>query len=284
VKPEPKPGPGRRSIFTDTTRRVRVENFEDCWAYTQTHDGPILGNEKDLVVENRDQDVHNAHFLPFQNKETNDVLRGAGTSIRRQFTEPERGIKVKCDVQHAAKGDRGFWATGWITVLPHPFYTVTDDQGRFEIQGLPPGKHTIEVWQEHCVPALKEVEVNPGQSSVMDLTLEVRPPSVNKVWDAAPGDQTFKAFQDKAIEVSGLLDLRAEAPLRGSRKVVILRAGRKTALCTLAPGVEEQLKDFPHEADVTFRGIFKGRVESESAHFVMEDCQLSEAPGQKFWK
>ena len=41
----------RRSIFTPTTRRVRDENFEDYWAYTQRHDGDILEDEKNLVVK-----------------------------------------------------------------------------------------------------------------------------------------------------------------------------------------------------------------------------------------
>lgn len=239
---------------------------------------------QDLVVENRDGDSHAAHFLPHHNKETNFGLREAGTTIRHQFTEPERGIYVKCEIEHAFKEEMGFWASAWITVLPHPFYDVTDDQGRFEIQGLPPGKYTIEVWQEYCVPALKDLEVKAGQASVLDLTLELRPPKANRVWDSVPGDQTFQDLQDKPIEISGRLDLSVAAPLRGNRKVVILRALEKTALCVLAPGVEEQLKDFPHKADVTFRGIFKGRSGSESAHFVMEDCQVSEAPGQKFWK
>jgi len=41
----------RRSIFTDTTRKVREENFEDYWTYTQRHDGQILEDEKNLVVK-----------------------------------------------------------------------------------------------------------------------------------------------------------------------------------------------------------------------------------------
>jgi hypothetical protein len=45
------PSTARRSIFTPTTRRVRDENFEDYWAYTQRHDGEILEDEKDLVVK-----------------------------------------------------------------------------------------------------------------------------------------------------------------------------------------------------------------------------------------
>jgi len=41
----------RRSIFTDTTRKIREQNFEDYWAYTQRHDGEILEDEKNLAVK-----------------------------------------------------------------------------------------------------------------------------------------------------------------------------------------------------------------------------------------
>jgi hypothetical protein len=41
----------RRSIFTDTTRNVRVKNFENYWTYSQHHGGQILEDEKNLVVK-----------------------------------------------------------------------------------------------------------------------------------------------------------------------------------------------------------------------------------------
>jgi hypothetical protein len=43
--------PQRRSIFTRASRKVRDQNFEDYWAYTQRHDGPILEGEKNLTVK-----------------------------------------------------------------------------------------------------------------------------------------------------------------------------------------------------------------------------------------
>jgi len=41
----------RRSIFTPASRRVRVDNFENYWAYSQQHGGAILEDEKNLVVK-----------------------------------------------------------------------------------------------------------------------------------------------------------------------------------------------------------------------------------------
>ena len=45
--------PRRISIFTSATRRVRNQNFEDYWTYTQRHDGPILEDEKNLSVKKK---------------------------------------------------------------------------------------------------------------------------------------------------------------------------------------------------------------------------------------
>ncbi|HYV51404.1 MAG TPA: carboxypeptidase-like regulatory domain-containing protein, partial [Dongiaceae bacterium] len=126
---------------------------------------------QDLVIENRDREVHNAHTLPWHNKETNEGLETVGSSITRKFTQPEKGIKVKCDIHYPPTGSGGDWEVAWITVLSHPFYAVTDEHGRFSIKGIPAGKYTIEAWQEHCVSVLKGVEIKPDQPLVLDLTL-----------------------------------------------------------------------------------------------------------------
>ncbi len=37
---------------------------------------------------------------------------------------------------------------GVMHVLEHPFFSVSDVEGRFEIRGLPPGDYTLEVLHE----------------------------------------------------------------------------------------------------------------------------------------
>lgn len=49
----PSESPRHRSIFTSASRKVRDENFEDYWAYTQGHDGAILEDEKNLVLKKK---------------------------------------------------------------------------------------------------------------------------------------------------------------------------------------------------------------------------------------
>ena len=42
-------------------------------------------------------------------------------------------------------------------VLDHPFFSVTDRDGRFEIPGVPPGRYRISAWDEGL--GAKDVDV-----------------------------------------------------------------------------------------------------------------------------
>lgn len=35
-----------------------------------------------------------------------------------------------------------------ILVVPHPYYAVTDENGRFELTDVPPGQYQIVAWHE----------------------------------------------------------------------------------------------------------------------------------------
>ena len=40
-------------------------------------------------------------------------------------------VPFKCDVHG--------WMNAYVGVLDHPFFAVTDEDGKFELKGLPPG-------------------------------------------------------------------------------------------------------------------------------------------------
>jgi hypothetical protein len=128
--------------------------------------GIMIG--QDLTIESHDADIHNAHFLPIENKETNTGLP-RGEKFARTFTKPEIGIKLKCDCHHD-------WERTWITVLDHPFYAITDQHGQFELRGLPPGKYAIEAWQENCEPVTQEIELLAKSSMTTQFRLKAKSP------------------------------------------------------------------------------------------------------------
>lgn len=39
-------------------------------------------------------------------------------------------------------------ASAWLVVASHPYYTLTDQEGRFRLEDVPPGSYTLVVWHE----------------------------------------------------------------------------------------------------------------------------------------
>jgi len=230
-----------------------------------------------IITETRNRDFHNIHFMPTHNKESNVGLAQEDRTFRRTFTEPELPIKAKCDVHP--------WEGAWVAVLPHPFYAVTDEQGRFELPPLPPGKYTIEVWQKSCIAATQEIEVQPQKPLTLDFTLSLRSPKIDDVWE----ETQHAAHLGKTIEVDAIFDLmpatyRPSPPLPQGKVWGKLTVGNKSGLCAFDPAAGERLKNLPAHAYVVVRGVFKGRVGSEPGLFVMDDCVIAEAGDLKFGK
>jgi len=61
------------------------------------------------------------------------------------------------------------WMRSYIGVVGSPFFAVTGDDGTFTIKGLPPGKYTIEAWQEKYGPQDLEVTVGAKESKTLDF-------------------------------------------------------------------------------------------------------------------
>jgi hypothetical protein len=47
----------------------------------------------------------------------------------------------------------------WVVVAEHPFYAITNDQGEFMLDNVPPGEYTLQLWQESLGAVTKDVTV-----------------------------------------------------------------------------------------------------------------------------
>ena len=111
-------------------------------------------------TENGDRCAHNTHTFPIRNTQPGFLLPPTSQPPRFVFDQAEiLPIQVKCDV-HA-------WMSGYWLVLDHPYAAITDGEGRFEIEGLPPGKHSFRVWHERAgyLDRTLEVEIVAGKTS-----------------------------------------------------------------------------------------------------------------------
>ena len=117
-------------------------------------------------VEFRSQDdmLHNVHGLPFDNKEFNRGIH-KGQSFQLTFARPEV-FKVKCDVHN--------WMAAYVGVVEHPYFALSDAEGRFTIKNLPPGKYTLEVWHERLKGEPLEIKVEGKETKLAPIELVVK--------------------------------------------------------------------------------------------------------------
>jgi plastocyanin len=60
--------------------------------------------------------------------------------------------------------------SGYVVVVPTPYFAVTDKEGNFEIKGVPPGTYTLKTWSENGKPATQTVNLT-GESAAVQLTV-----------------------------------------------------------------------------------------------------------------
>ncbi len=95
---------------------------------------------QELTILNSDPTLHNIHALPKSNKEFNTGQPIQGMKTVQKFENKEVMVPFKCDVHG--------WMNAYVGVLDHPFFAISDKDGKFSLKGLPPGTYTIEAWHE----------------------------------------------------------------------------------------------------------------------------------------
>jgi plastocyanin len=97
-----------------------------------------------LVVKNPAAVAHNFFWVSANNGEhnVNVPLNGQWKLPNPLAAEPSP-VHYKCTIHP--------WMAGYVRVFDHPYYAVTDDDGKFEIKDAPAGKFRIVYWHESGV-------------------------------------------------------------------------------------------------------------------------------------
>ncbi len=115
-----------------------------------------------IKIRNSDDTLHNIHPRPKLNKEFNIGQPRKGMESTRRFDQPELMIPTGCDVHP--------WMRSYISVLAHPFFSLTGEDGRYEIKGLPDGEYEIEAVHSELKSMTGKASVKGGAPVKLDLT------------------------------------------------------------------------------------------------------------------
>lgn len=120
-----------------------------------------------VEIKNSDPEVHNLHSFSTKNASFNEGIAAAGGPIQKRFDFVE-AVRIGCDIHKEM--------AAWIVVRDNPYYCVTGENGRFNIEGIPPGSYKLAVWhedfdREELLALSTEVNVEPGNELVVDFYL-----------------------------------------------------------------------------------------------------------------
>jgi hypothetical protein len=115
-----------------------------------------------LKIRNSDHTSHNVHPFPKINKEFNIMQPRKGMESTKMFDKPELMIPLHCAAHP--------WMEAYISVLAHPFFSVTGEEGRFEIKGLPDGEYEIEAIHGELKSLTGRITVKGKEPVKLDLT------------------------------------------------------------------------------------------------------------------
>jgi plastocyanin len=88
--------------------------------------------------------------------------RGQSRSVR--FDQPGV-VRVFCEIHSHM--------SAFVLVFAHRFFATTDGEGRYRIEGVPPGAYTLAVWNDGRVRARREVRVGRSSGDVVEQDFAV---------------------------------------------------------------------------------------------------------------
>jgi len=157
----------RSVVYLESAPRRAFEQSEPARAVmdqrNETFVPHVLAITTGTTVDfpNSDRIYHNVFSLsktrPF------DLGRyAAGKSQSVRFDRPGI-VRVFCEIHSHM--------SAFILVFNHPFFVVTDTDGRYRLENVPPGNYSVVAWNEGLASEPKPVGVPEGATSELDFAL-----------------------------------------------------------------------------------------------------------------
>jgi plastocyanin len=122
-----------------------------------------LQANQEVRVINEDATTHNIHPLAAVNREWNKAQPPGTPPLEETFAR-EEFISVKCNIHS--------WMHSYFVVLKTTYYSVSNENGAFTLENLPPGKYTVTAWHEVYGKQTQEVIVSGNQTEPVNFVFK----------------------------------------------------------------------------------------------------------------
>ncbi len=114
-----------------------------------------------LKISNKDEGVlHSAHA--YLGAEFNIAISSSSKPVEKKLSRAG-WVVMKCDTHE--------WMQAHLQVFPHDFFAVTGADGKFSIEGIPPGEYELAAWQEACEELKQKIKVEAGKTAELKVEL-----------------------------------------------------------------------------------------------------------------
>jgi hypothetical protein len=116
----------------------------------------LLPLQGQLEIVNDDKILHNVHAYDTDAEMKTlfniaQPIKGQRTPVKHTPKKTAGLVLTTCDAGHP-------WMSAHIMCTEHPYYTVTDANGNFVLNDVPPGTYTLKLWHEGVAVTKTEME------------------------------------------------------------------------------------------------------------------------------
>jgi hypothetical protein len=128
-----------------------------------------------IVAKNPAPVAHNFFWTSANNGEFNvTIAKESEWKMPQALVAESSPVQFKCTIHP--------WMSGYVRVFDHPYYAVTDEDGKFEIKNAPVGKFRMVVWQEKSGflggkdgRFGQQIEIKPGTTELKPIDFDIAP-------------------------------------------------------------------------------------------------------------
>jgi hypothetical protein len=122
----------------------------------------VVQKGQTLQIQNPDGILHNVNGMPKANAPFNLAMPATleETVVNLDAVEAEP-FEIRCDIHP--------WMRAYCAVLDHPYFQVTEIDGKFEISDLPPGEYQLSAWHEKLGVLTSQVRVSDEAAGIHDF-------------------------------------------------------------------------------------------------------------------